>query len=112
MSRKYAGPDVTWGDISRALPPLPTPLGWRIALYPRPANSTFLTPCVELTYTLRNGATMVWRRFGKQPTTNAPQAVMSSLLIGAQEASWYCDGLSADELATRIAWDLGLPIAG
>lgn len=112
MGGKYASPDVTFRDIAAALPELPQPLLWRIALYPRPRNTTTLSPAVELVYVDRTGGTLCFKRWGGGGRASSTSETLGRLLVAAQEAHMYCAGKDPDELARRILWDLGVPLAG
>lgn len=106
---KYTAPQVSILDVSRCLPALPLPCIWRIALYPRPMNSTSLSPSVEWCVTRRDGSTVVWRRFGHVPRTTSTASVMASLLHAAQEAAWFAESANVLELANRACWECDAP---
>jgi len=110
MGSKYASPPVSFRDVAAALPLLPFPLQWRVALYPRPQNTTSLSPCVELVCVLRNGSTIVFKRWGGAGRATAPLEILGALLIAAQQAHNYVGECDPEDLAKRIAWDMGLPI--
>ena len=112
MGGKYSAPSVTFRDIAAALPQAPPPLLWRIALYPRPLNTTTLSPAIELCYVGRDGSTVVFKRWGGKGRSTSTPEVLSSLLVAAQEAHMYTAGVSQEELLKRILWDLGIPVQG
>lgn len=110
MSQKYASPKVTFRDIAAALPELPQPLLWRVALYPRPRNTTTLSPAIELVYVRHDGTTVVFKRWGGGGRATSTDETLSRLLISAQEAHMFCAGKEPEELAKLILWELGVPI--
>lgn len=112
MGGKYASPEVSFRDVAAALPQLPHPLLWRLSLYPRPQNTTTLSPCVELVYVLPNGATVSFKRWGGTGRSTNTREVLSSLLVAAQEAHMYVGRSDPTDLLVRVAWDLGIPIQG
>jgi hypothetical protein len=111
MGHKYAGPPVELRDIARALPAIPQPLLWRISLYPRPQNTTTLSPAVELVYVASNGSTVVFKRWGGGGRATSTREVLGALLLAAQQAHLYCAGASPEDLMRRVLWDLGVPIS-
>lgn len=109
MSIKYAAPPVEMRDIANALPQLPSPLLWRISFYPRPRQTSSLSPCIELCYVMRDGSTLVFKRWGRGGRSQSTRELLGALLIAAQEAHNYVGNADPAELARRIAWDMGLP---
>lgn len=102
---KYSSPLVSFTDVSACLPALEQPVGWRIALYPAPRNSTLLLPAVELIVTRRDGSTYVFKRWGSRPKTGSLQSTMAALLQAAHEASWWCEGRSTNEVSNLAQWE-------
>lgn len=107
---KYQRSGVTLRDVAAALPLLPGGLLWRISLYPRPQNSTTLSPSVEMCYVGLDGSTVVVKRWPGSGRTGSTEEIIASLLIAAQQAHNYVDGVNGEELMRKILWDLGVPI--
>lgn len=105
---KYTAPAPTLRDILAALPLVKSPLVWRIALYPKPYNSSGSHNCVELVYTRPDSSTFVWRRWGATPKTQTSDSVMRALLLAAQEAYWYVESIDEDTLVKRVRWDIDM----
>lgn len=105
---KYARAGVTFRDIAAALPTVDLPLQWRLALYPRPQNTTTLSPTLELVYVTRIGATIVFRRWGGGGRTTTNDAVVCGLLLAAQQAAMWMEGMDQQELIRLIRWQLDI----
>lgn len=109
---KYSPPAVTLRDVLAALPPLPLPLGWRVAFLPLQGQSTTAYVAVELVVTLPTGAQQVWRRWGRRASSTSPTQALSVALVAAQEAHNYVAAGSVKELLGMVVWELGIPIDG
>ena len=107
MSKKYSPPAVRLRDVLVALRPLPKPLHWVVGFRPVLGQSTTAQAVIELSVTTRNGATYVWRRWGKPCSATSDTGPMSALLLAAQEAFWYLEPYTDDVLLRRVEWDSG-----
>lgn len=110
MSGKYRSPQVSFRDVSAALPELPPSLHWRIAMYPRPRNPSSLSPAIELVYVQPDCSTICVQRWGGGGRAGSTSEVTARLLVAAQSAFMFITTPDAATVASKILFELGAPI--
>lgn len=104
---KYETPQPTFADVLAALPPLPQPIAWRLAVYPPGRASTTYQAAVELVIYDPYGAAWVFKRWGRAVSLRGRDTTASVLLQAAFDAHAYVDGKDVDELVKLITWEAG-----
>src|SRR5688572_7337659 len=93
---KYETPQPTFADVLAALPALPQPIGWRVAIYPAGRASTSFQACVELVVNDQYGATWTYKRWGRAVSLRGRDTTASVLLQAAFDAHAFVDGKNTD----------------
>jgi hypothetical protein len=101
--------DVSWQDVSDALPLVRSPLLLEVVIgFQRPSGRT-VSVQVRLLYRTMMGTHLEFKRWGRLVVPTTPQGVQMAALMAAYDALDYCKGKSQEDLEDLIRWQLSVP---
>lgn len=106
---KYTPPPVTLLDVMNALPLTPDAhMYFRVSTRTAPGFKTVYCS-VDLVWVRADGWEKVYRRWGRESKAADTASVMRTLLVAAQEAYLWAEGIARSDAAKLAAWELDTP---